>query len=444
MFRHSRLPAQAGVCGNPDSTDTNRFAIQTDFLNNMDTKKEKNIRNLLDKANFENGGLRVLVIGTDRNIFKIGSFVREKIIEYGKSFRQLHVIIFTKRFQKFKSEKISENVWIYPTKSWTRLLYPFDAVRVANREFGKFLPKIINVISVQDPFETGIAGWFIARKFNLPLQIQIHTDFLSSYFWKESFLNKIRVLVGKFLIKKANCIRVVSERIKNSLLKSKTFSSRLQPSVTVLPIFVDIEKIKNTPISFDVRKKYPQFSFIIMMASRLEKEKNINLAIEMMKELTYQYPKIGMVIIGEGREKKKLENLAAKYNLQKNIIFEGWQNDLISYYKTANVFLLTSLYEGYGLTIIEALACGCPVVSSDVGIASEVISEGESGFVCPVNDKNCFIKRIQEIMEIQSLKERLGINSKMLISEKITVDKEKYLLKYKQAMEECLKMDIKR
>ena len=180
------------------------------------------------------------------------------------------------------------------------------------------------------------------------------------------------------------------------------------------------------------------------MASRLEKEKNINLAIEMMKELTYQYPKIGMVIIGEGREKKKLENLAAKYNLQKNIIFEGWQNDLISYYKTANVFLLTSLYEGYGLTIIEALACGCPVVSSDVGIASEVISEGESGFVCPVNDKNCFIKRIQEIMEIQSLKERLGINSKMLISEKITVDKEKYLLKYKQAMEECLKMDIKR
>ena len=175
------------------------------------------------------------------------------------------------------------------------------------------------------------------------------------------------------------------------------------------------------------------------MASRLEKEKNINLAIEMMKELTYQYPKIGMVIIGEGREKKKLENLAAKYNLQKNIIFEGWQNDLISYYKTANVFLLTSLYEGYGLTIIEALACGCPVVSSDVGIASEVISEGESGFVCPVNDKNCFIKRIQEIMEIPSLKERLSVNSKMLLGEKMIATKEEYLLKYKQAMEECLK-----
>ncbi|KKR46294.1 MAG: Glycosyltransferase [Parcubacteria group bacterium GW2011_GWA1_40_21] len=410
----------------------------------MRKEREKNICNLLDKANFENGSLRVLVIGTDRNIFKAGSAVRDRMIEYGKLFQQLHIIIFTKRFQKFKSEKISENVWIYPTKSWTRLCYPFGAVRVAKREFGELLPEMIDVVSAQDPFETGIAGWLIARKFHLPLQLQIHTDFLSPYFWKESFLNKIRVIIGKFLVKRADCLRVVSNRIKNSLLKSKTFPPRLQPSITVLPIFVDTDKIRNTPTNFDVRKKYPQFSFIIMMASRLEKEKNINLAIEAMKDLARSYPKIGMVIVGDGKEKKNLERLAAKYSLQKNIIFEGWQNDLISYYKTANVFLSTSLYEGYGLTIVEALASGCPVVFSDVGIASEVISEGESGFVCSVNDKNCFARRIQEIMEIPGLKERLGINSKMSISEKLVATKEEYLSKYKQAMEECLKKDTER
>jgi glycosyltransferase involved in cell wall biosynthesis len=282
----------------------------------------------------------VLVIGTDRNIFKPNSAARERMAEYGKLFRQLHIIIFTKKFQKFKTEKISENVWIYPTKSLSKLFYAFDAIRVVKREFGKFLPKIINVISTQDPFETGVAGWFIAKKYKLPLQIQIHTDFLSPYFWKESFLNKIRVILGKFLVKRADCLRVVSERIKDSLLKAKSYKLKADP--IVLPIYVDIEKIKNIPANFDVRKKYPQFSFIIMMASRLEKEKNINLAIEVMKDLTRQYLKIGMVIIGDGKEKKKLERLVVKYNLQKNIIFEGWQNDLISYYKTANVFLSTS------------------------------------------------------------------------------------------------------
>lgn len=407
----------------------------------MNKEREKIINNLLEKDQSVNNGLRVLVIGTDRNIFKEGSSARERMIEYGKSFRQLHIIIFTRRFQKLKAEKISESVWIYPTKSWSRLFYPFDAVRVTKREFGKFLPKIISVISTQDPFETGVAGWLIARKFKLPFQIQIHTDFLSPYFWKESLLNKIRVITGKFLIKKADCIRVVSERIKNSLLKAKIPPSRPQPKITVLPIFVDIEKIKNTPANFDIHKKYPQFSFIIMLASRLEKEKNINLAIEIIRKLTRVYPKIGMIIVGDGKERGSLKNLVIKYNLQKNIIFEGWQNDLISYYKTANVFLSTSLYEGYGLTIIEALACGCPIVSSDVGIASEMISEGESGFICPVNDKKCFTRRIQEIMEIPSLKEKLSVTSKMLLSEKITSTKEEYLLKYQQTMVECLNQD---
>lgn len=396
----------------------------------MNEEKEKRISNLLKKMNYEEDGLRVLMISSDRNIFKEGSAVRERMSEYGKSFRQLHIIIFTRRFQKFSSEKISDNVWIYPTKSWCKTFYAFDATKVAKKEFGKFLPKIISVISTQDPFETGVSGWFLARKFKLPLQIQIHTDFLSPYFRRESLLNKIRVVIGKFLIKKANSIRVVSNRVKNSL---KGYKLKSEP--IVLPIYVDIEKIRNTPVSFDVHKKYPQFSFIIMMASRLEKEKNISLAIEVMKNLIRLYPKMGMVILGEGREKKKLERLVTKYNLDKNIIFEGWQNDLVSYYKTSNVFISTSFYEGYGLTIVEALVCGCPVISSDVGISSEIISEGESGFVCPINDKNCFMRKIQDIMEVPGLKERLSIYSKSLADEKLSVNKEEYLSRYKQVME---------
>ena len=403
----------------------------------MNSETEKNISNQLQGGDSKKIYTRVLVIGTDRSIFKRGSAARERMIEYGKLFQQLHIIIFTKRFKKFEIEKIAENVWIYPTKSWSRLFYPSNAVKIAKKEFGKSFPEMINIISTQDPFETGIAGWLLARKFQIPLQIQIHTDFLSPYFWKESFLNKIRVIIGKFLIKRADCLRVVSNRIKDSLLLQPTIYN-LQPSITVLPIFVDIEKIKNTPASFDIRKKYPQFSFIIITASRLEKEKNISLAIDAMNELARRYPKIGMVIIGDGREKGKLKNLVAKYNLQKNVIFEGWQNDLISYYKTANVFLSASFYEGYGLAIVEALACGCPVVSSNAGIAGEIISEGENGFVCPVNDKNCFIRRIQEIMKVPSLKEKLGINSKILISEKLTMTKEEYLSKYKQVVEDCL------
>ncbi len=401
----------------------------------MDSEREKIISNLFKKADPKDNSLSVLMISTDKNIFKIGSAARERMAEYGKLFRQLHIIVFTKRFQKFKADKISENVWVYPTRSWTRWLYALDAIKVAKLQFAKFLPKIISVISAQDPFETGIVGWLIARKFNLPLQIQIHTDFLSPYFAAESLLNRARVRIAKFLIPHASSIRVVSERIKNSL---KFMNHKLKAEPVVLPIFVDIAKIKNFIPLFEIHKKYPQFSFIILMVSRLEKEKNITLAIEIMKGLTVRYPRIGMIIIGEGRQRKNLENLIAKYNLKENIIFEGWQNDTVSYYKTANLFLLTSLYEGYGLAIIEALASGCPIVSSDSGIAGEMISKGNNGFVCPVKDKNCFVRKILEILGKPSLRIGLNINSKELISDKLIESKESYLSKYRQIMEDCL------
>lgn len=391
---------------------------------------------MLQKDDSKEGGLSVLMISTDRNIFKQGSAVRERMMEYGKIFHQLHIIVFTKRFQKFKTEKISENVWAYPTRSWTKWLCFYDAIRVAKSQFGDFLPKIIDVVSTQDPFETAIAGLSIAKKFKIPLQMQLHTDFLNRYFLKESILNKIRIIIGKYSLKRADRIRVVSKRIKDSLLLN--LGANLESKIDILPIFVDTEKLINAPASFDVRKKYPRFSFIIMMASRLEKEKNIALAIEVVKELARNHPKIGLVIVGEGREKNKLSRLAAGYNLENNVVFEGWQDDLVSYYKTSSLFLSTSVYEGYGLTIIEALSYGCPIVSSDVGIASEMISEGENGFVCPVGDEKCFIRKILEIMEIPSLKVNLSINSKTAISEKFIESKESYLSKYKQIMEKCL------
>ena len=161
------------------------------------------------------------------------------------------------------------------------------------------------LVTAQDPFETGLAGWLIARKNNTPLQLQIHTDFASPYFKQESFLNRIRVMLAWFLIPRATRIRVVSERIKDSLVSRFTFHvSRID----VLPIFIDTERLENAPIKTDLRKKYQQFDFIVLMASRLTKEKNIPLAIEAFTEVIKKHPRAGLVIVGKGPREKELNN----------------------------------------------------------------------------------------------------------------------------------------
>ncbi len=120
------------------------------------------------------------------------------------------------------------------------------------------------------------------------------------------------------------------------------------------------------------------------MASRLTKEKNIGMAIKAMKGVIKQYPETGLIIVGDGPEKNKLK--AESRKLKANVVFENWTDDLASFYKTADLFLLTSNYEGYGRTVIEAMVANCPVVMTDVGIAGEIIKDGYSGLVVPVGN----------------------------------------------------------
>jgi glycosyltransferase involved in cell wall biosynthesis len=150
---------------------------------------------------------------------------------------------------------------------------------------------------------------------------------------------------------------------------------------------VDVEKLKNTSVSIDLHKKYPQFKKIVLMASRLEKEKNIAFALLVWKKVSISVPEAGLVIVGSGGEESALKSLTQKLSLEKSVVFEPWTNELSSYYKTADVFLLTSLFEGYGMTLVEANTLGCAIVSSDVGIAPEL----SNTTVCPVNNEECFV-----------------------------------------------------
>ncbi len=315
------------------------------------------------------------MISIDKDLFDENSEMRQRIIEYGNLTEELHVIVFNryKLGEAVGTDMIlaSSKVFIYPTDSDSKFSYISDAKKITKKIL-KTHSHGLDLVTAQDPFMTGWVGYKIAKKFKIPLQIQIHTDFLSPYFKKESLLNRIRVLIAKFIIPKASCIRVVSERIKNSLLARGYWL--VPEKIVVLPIFVDIGKIKNTSISIDLHKKYSQFDFIILMASRFTKEKNIKIAISAINEIIKEYPKTGLIIVGVGPEENNLKFKIKNLKLLNNVIIEPWNNDLISYYKTADLFLLTSNYEGYGRTIIEAAAAGCKIVSSNVGIADEVLN----------------------------------------------------------------------
>lgn len=364
--------------------------------------------------------MKILSIGSDKKIFEPESGVAKRLEKYAGLCEKMSVVVLTR--QKFPDIDRG-NLRVYATGSSSRLGYFFDAMRLIKQILKE---EKFDLVTTQDPFEMGLLGWLTKKRYGLPWQVQIHGDILSPYFRRESLINRLRVMLAKFLLPKADGIRVVSERIKKSLISN----------AVVLPIFVDVQKLKSAEVKTDLKQKYPQFDFIILMASRLGKEKNIALAVSALSQISPSHPRVGLVIVGEGKEKENLESLVKSHKLENNIVFEPWSNELASYYKTADAFLLTSDYEGWGMTVVEAAACACPIIMTDVGCAGEFIKNEENGLVVLVGDKQATVKAIEKLISDESLRKRLGLAAQK--SAESLPDEAEYLEAYKRSWEDSI------
>jgi glycosyltransferase involved in cell wall biosynthesis len=134
----------------------------------------------------------------------------------------------------------------------------------------------------------------------------------------------------------------------------------------VLPIYVDTQHLQHI-----TRTKHPQFKIALLFVGRLEKEKRAERAIAALKAARDAGHDAGLTIVGSGSQLAHLQQTARTLGLERFVVFAGWNADVTPYFQTADVVLVPSDYEGYGMVIVEALSAGIPVIATDVGVARE-------------------------------------------------------------------------
>ena len=298
----------------------------------------------------------LLAVGTETAVFNERSSVRARILSYASAFKEAHIIVLCAR--GFSESRVGDSLFLHPTNSRFRFSRIFHAWKI-----GRAAPNV-EIVTVQDPFETGLVGWIIARSRKARLHVQVHTDFLSSAYRKLSILNRARAFLAGFILRRASRVRVVSERIKNGI----EGKYHLRAPISVLPIFVDVKRFQNAKPDELLVQRFSKFRTRILVVSRLESEKNVSLAIRAFGKSAPD--NACLIIVGSGRERKNLEQVAKNLGVLPRTFFEGSASPS-RYYKLANILLAPSFYEGYGMTIVEALASGIPVLSTDVGAARE-------------------------------------------------------------------------
>ena len=378
-------------------------------------------------------GLKVLMISSDRKILEEGSAVSERMKEYGALVEELHIVLLSDARHGLKDKQLPNNVWVYTTNSSINFLRPIDACRLGKRiVFNSKFVRGKSVITVQDPFECGWVGMRIKKKWRIPLEVQLHTDPFSPYF--SGFSNSIRKTIARKVLRNADSVRAVTENLKSRV------SSLTEARIKVLPIYVDRKGIEQAGASFDLHTHYPwhPWRFIMLSVSRLAPEKNLELALAVLALVRKRFPDTGLVIVGSGPEEKVLKLKVKSLKLEGAVEFVGWQDGLSSFYKTADAFIQTSLFEGYGLSLVEAGLSGLPVVTTSVGIALE-LEHNRDAYIYPPSYPELLAQGITDLIENSQKRENLRTNLKHTLEHKL-LSKADYMAKIKENWEKTAVM----
>jgi len=228
------------------------------------------------------------------------------------------------------------------------------------------------------------------------LVITVHEvwgDYWYQYLGPIGFFGK---LVESVMFRLSNRLITVSEKTLADLRQIRNINDS-----QVIPNGINFKEIMHAD---PVNRKWQ-----VVYAGRITKEKRVDLLINALGEVREEIPDISALIIGEGPDISKLKKLTDKLNLNENITFLGFMdnyNDLVSYLKSSEVFVLASEREGFGIIVLEANACGLPVivVKSPLNAAIDLIDEGKNGFVAEANATDVKNKIITALINKDKMK----------------------------------------
>jgi glycosyltransferase involved in cell wall biosynthesis len=151
---------------------------------------------------------------------------------------------------------------------------------------------------------------------------------------------------------------------------------------------------------------------IIIAVGRLTRQKGFDLLLTAFAKVLKEYPKWSLVIYGEGPERATLEKQIQKLKLDGKVKLPGVKTDLTAHFRTAGFFVLSSRFEGFPNVLIEALACGCPVVATNCSDSiTGIVRHGCNGLLIPPEDVDAMADALHRLMVDEGLRrtmEKLG------------------------------------
>jgi glycosyltransferase involved in cell wall biosynthesis len=348
--------------------------------------------------------INVLMVSYGRGaLYENKAGVLDRHLEYASHFNSLKIIYLTKKRLK---KKVLANLTIVPVYSKSYLICFLKALFINVRNY--------NIVTTQDPFLTGLLGLYHKKIFKIKLHIQNHSNFIDNKYWiKENKFNLLlNYIAKKIILPQANRLRVVNTFEKQIYIDKLNIPENI---IDIAPIAINqifTNKISETEISVFKKKHQINSNRVkIGWAGRFVRLKRLDYLFELVSSIEQELD-IQLILAGDFKSSEiDLKYLENKYLIKPIFTGQLAANELVKFYQTLDVFVLTSEYEGYGVVLKEALATGCPVLvwNKSKG-TNDIISKTKNGYY--FNTKSDFHNKLIQIIKNGFKKEEIKRDNK--------------------------------
>jgi N-acetyl-alpha-D-glucosaminyl L-malate synthase BshA len=199
--------------------------------------------------------------------------------------------------------------------------------------------------------------------------------------------------VVAFSINQSDAITAVSHNLRDETYRSFP----IEKEIRVIHNFVDTRRFRKKPIDAFRRVIAPNGEKILMHASNFRKIKRVQDVVRIFEIVQKTIP-CKLLFVGDGPERSAAESLGRELDIYEDMRFVGRQEQMEEILAVADLFLLTSEYESFGLAALEAMAAGVPVISTNAGGLPEIAVQGETGFLADVGDIETMSQRAIQIL----------------------------------------------
>ncbi len=339
--------------------------------------------------------MNVLMIGLgDHILTEPEGEVRRRHERYAARAGHLTVIVYSKARGPLPGGPLSASLAAYAARG-ARAAFLLRAVWLGLRH----ARRPVHLVTTQDPFITGLGGVILARLLGAPLLVQNHSSFfdnpywLAEHRWRNRFFNRL----GKWVVRRATMNRVVNpaERAKYLALGLPPERVRVVPMGNSGPFAAPLppERIAAQRAAWGLGASHR----VVLWVGHPARVKRLPALLDVMQRVVAEEPEARLVLVGDlsaGEEDIPAE--VARRGLEDCVIMPGPVpfDALPAVYQAADVFALTSAYEGMPRVFSEAAASGLPFVAMDIAALRGVIRDGENGYLLPQGDVAGFAARV--------------------------------------------------